>query len=137
VRREAIVDEAVLDQRPDRRDGVLPADLLALGDAAAVIADRHFVEADVPLRQLRRQLRLDAEAIAVERRLLQDVGPDGLVAGLHVRQVDVVEDVRQPGQEVVGDAVPVEQDLALRRGREPRAEHRVGLAFEDRRDQRR
>ena len=85
---------------------------------------------------LRRQLRLDAEAVAVQRRLLEDVGPDRLVAGLHVGQVDVVEDVGQPGQELVGDAVPVEQDLPLARGGEARSEHRVGLALEDRRDQR-
>ena len=117
MRREAIVEEPVLEQRPDRRHRVLPADLLPLGHGAPVIADRHLVEPDVPLRQLGRQLRLDAEAIAVQRRLLEDVGPDGLVAGLHVRQVDVVEDVGHPGQEVVRDPVPVEQDLPLPRGR--------------------
>ena len=135
--REPVVDEAVTEERPDRRHRVLPADLLAFGHRAAVVADRHFVEPDVPLRQLGRQLRLDAEAIAVERRLLEDVAADRLVAGLHVRQVDVVEDVGQPGQEMVRDAVPVEQDFALRGGGEARAEDRVGLPFQDRRDQRR
>ena len=37
---------------------------------------------------------------------------------------------------MVRDAVPVEQDLPLRRRREARAEHRVGLALENRRDER-
>src|SRR5438046_2455657 len=51
VRREPIVEEPVLEQRPDRRERVLPADVLAFGGGAAVIADRYLVKADIPLRE--------------------------------------------------------------------------------------
>ena len=44
----------------------LPADLLALGVGAAGIADRHLEDARVALREPRRDLRLEAEAIGRE-----------------------------------------------------------------------
>ena len=134
VRGEAPVEEPVLEQQPEGLDAVLPADVLALCVAAAVVADGHLVDARVPLGQPRGELGLDAEAVALEGDLLEDVGADGLVAGLHVGQVDVVQRVGDEGQELVGQAVPEEQHGPLLAGGEARAEHRVGVALEDRRE---
>ena len=55
--------EPVLQQHPQRDEAVAPGDLLALFVAAAVVGDRHFVDAVAALEDLRRQLRLDAEAV--------------------------------------------------------------------------
>ena len=74
---------------------------LAFRVGPAVVADRDLVEPEARLRELRRELGLDAEAVAVDRRRLRMSRPDHLVAGLHVRQVEVVQDVREPGQEMV------------------------------------
>ena len=62
------------------------------------------------LEHASRDLRLDVERIRPEVHPPQDVGADRLVARLHVGQHRVVEDVRQPGQALVGHEVPVEKD---------------------------
>ena len=50
-------------EHPQRDDAVAPADFLALVVAAAVVGDRNLVHAIAALEDLRRHLRLDAEAV--------------------------------------------------------------------------
>src|SRR5712671_5137365 len=67
--------KAVFEQHPERDDTVAPGNLLAFVVAAAVVGDRHFVDAITPLEDLRRDLRLDAEAVALEPERPQHLDP--------------------------------------------------------------
>src|SRR5262249_8546028 len=58
---------------PEGGEAVLPADLLALGILSAVIRDRHLVDAAAEVGDLRRELRLEPEAVGTDRDALQDV----------------------------------------------------------------
>ena len=78
-------------------------------------------------------LGLDAEPVLLDGDRLDDVRPERLVAGLHVRHVEVVDHVRQQGQRVVEHLVPEEQ-RAAGRADEARSEGDVRDAVDDRLD---
>ena len=125
------IDEPELDEQPERLQTVAPADRLALGVRPPVVRDGNLVDPRAGLRQPGRHLRLDPEALAPQPELLQHVGTDRLVARLHVRQVEVVQDVREPGEQTIAKGVPVQEDAAFRARGEPRSEHRIRAVLED------
>ena len=136
MRREAPGDEPIPEQGPQGREQVLQAYLLALGIGPPLVGDRDLVQPRSPLDQLRGQLRLQGEPVRRQRHRPEDVGPDQLGAGLHVGQVDVVQDVAQPGQKLVAQCVPEVQDAPVTARQEPGAEDRIGYALEHRTQQR-
>jgi len=75
-----------------------PADLLALVVGAAVIGDAHLVDPAAAAGELGGDLRLKAEALLTDADRLNDLGAEGLVAGLHVREVQVSEHVADQGR---------------------------------------
>ena len=99
---------------------------------AAVVRDRHFVDAGAHPRDLAGDLRLDPEVARLQIQTIGDVADEHLVAGLHVRQVQVGERVGQERQQPVADRVPEIQDaMPARRSQKSRTVDDVGLAFED------
>ena len=95
-----------LGDAPHRPHAVAPADLLALGVGAAVVADAHLVDPAAGPGHLGGDLGLEAEAVLLDVDRLDHLAAEGLVAGLHVGQVQVGEHVRQHVQEAVADGVP-------------------------------
>src|SRR6202162_5399000 len=124
--------EPVLDDRPERRAGVLPPDLLPFVVRAAVVGDRNLVDPVAAPGDLRRDLRLDAESPRLDRHGLHDLAAEQLVVGLHVREVQVRGHVGGERQEAVADRVPEVEDPALAPAEKPRAVHDVGMPFLDR-----
>src|SRR5919108_873390 len=109
ILREPGIHEPELEQQPHRLETITPADRLALRVCPTVVGDWDLVDPRPRLREPSRDLGLDAEAFAPEPEILEQVCSDGLVARLHVGQVQVVEDVREPCEESVPQRVPVEQ----------------------------
>src|SRR5690606_10941740 len=100
------VCEAVLEERPGGGDGVPAGDLLTLIKVAPVIGDRHLDQPIAALGNLGGDLRLKVEAPRMERDVGNHVGTEGLVAGLHVGQVEVVQHIGQHGEDEIADAMP-------------------------------
>src|SRR5579885_2117369 len=61
-------EQIVFGDMPERGEPVAPIDLLTLGVRAAGVADRHLEDARAGVREARRDLRLEAEAIRLEPR---------------------------------------------------------------------
>ena len=101
---------SVFKDAPDRAHPVLPGDLLPLGVRAARVTDPHLVDPAAHPRHLGGHLRLEAEPVLLDSDLPDDLAAKGLVACLHVGQVDVGEHVRQGGEELVPHRVPVDED---------------------------
>src|SRR5207237_8241216 len=114
-----------------RRDTIAPGDLLAFAVGPAAVRDGQLPDAGARLGQPCRELHFDSEALRPERQTLEEVGPDQLVARLHVRQVQVGEHVGDEREEVVADGVPEEQ-YAMKGSLEAGAVHGVALAVPDR-----
>ena len=127
--------DRVAHDRPEGGDGVLPADLLALFVRAPVVGDGHFEDAVAAPRHFRRELRLDAEAARLDGHGLDDLAAEHLVAGLHVRQIEVREHVGGQRQEAVADRVPEVQDAPCTPAQKARAVDDVGVPLLDRREQ--
>src|SRR6059058_4387808 len=125
--------DAEAQDRPCRRHGVLPADLLPVRVAPPVVGDRHLVDAAAQVRHLGGELGLEAEALRADGQALQDVGPENLVAGLHVGEVQVGAHVGEECEQLVADRVPEHEHPA--RARVARAVDDVGVAVEDRLDE--
>ena len=89
------------------------------------------------LAALHGDLRLEAKAVRADGNALQQVGAEDLVAGLHVGQVQVGEHVGDQREGLVDHRVPERQDAGLFAGQVARAEYRVGVAVEQRLQQRR
>src|SRR6266545_788338 len=125
------IEQPVAHDAVERLQRVFQADFLALFVRSARIAHRNLVNAPrgaALLGDLRGDLRLEAEAVRLELNALQHLAAENLVAGLHVRQVQVREHVRQRRQHLVGDVVPEVQD-AVTLADEARAVHHVGAVL--------
>src|SRR5262245_8824767 len=131
----ASAQQVVLDYAPDGAHAVPPTDLLALAVGAAGVGDADLVDAAAELRHLRRDLRLEAEAVLLERDALEHLAAEDLVADLHVGEVHVGEHVREGGEQAVPDIVPVVEHAHGGAAGEARAEDHVRLAGEDGLDQ--
>ena len=133
------LEEAEAHERADGAEAVAPRDLLALGVRAAVVGDRHLVEADAgpEPQHLGGELRLDPEVVGDRVQVADEVAAEGLVADLHVGDRRVVEHVGQQREEAVAGVVPEEVGaLRVRAAAQAGAEDGVGLAGQQRVDQR-
>src|SRR5207248_6031465 len=74
-------------------EGVDEADLLAFFVGPAIVTDGDLVNPRFPLGQLYRDLRFDSEAVATQGNGLDQPNPKRLVAGFHVRQVQIGGDI--------------------------------------------
>src|SRR6202049_1892207 len=96
-------------ERVGSPQSVAPGDLLAFGERAAVIGDRHLVDAQVGDREdAGGALRLEAKVLGDERQAAGDVPADGLVAHLHVRQGGVEQHAGDEAEQPVAGVVPKE-----------------------------
>src|SRR4051794_16944004 len=129
--RAGSVGKAELGKRPQRRETVAPSDLLALVELATGVGDRDFVDADLPLQDLRGDLGLDVEAVAPQAEVGHELPVDELVTRLHVGERRVVQHVGDQREETVAD--PVEEEHVAAFAGEPRAVHDARLAAQHRR----
>src|SRR6266446_9750150 len=88
-----LIEEPVPDDATDRADAVLPGDLLPRFIIPPVIGHGNFVDSAAEARDLESELGLEPEPIRPEPQALEKVGPEDLVARLHVRKVQVCEHV--------------------------------------------
>src|SRR5829696_9353205 len=86
--------QAAADESADHAYAVLCGQLLALLRAARLVVHRHLEDLLAGLQQAGGDLRFDREARCPQRKPLEDVCANGLMAGHQVAQVDVEEDVR-------------------------------------------
>ena len=69
---------------PKNDEGIAQPDFLAFVVGTAVIADRRFIDAGVPPRELHGQFGVDAEAVALDWNRFGEPGAESLIAGFHV-----------------------------------------------------
>ena len=129
-RRIEIVDQPELEDHCKSFDTVFPADLLALFIRAPVVADGHFVDAQLALGALHHNLRLKAEAVRTDGDAFEQVSAENLVTGFHVRQVEIAEHVGNHREPLVDHGVPEGQHARLIAGEVARAEDRVGVPIQ-------
>src|SRR5437763_11050716 len=79
-------DEAVFDERPQRLETVARADLLSFGNAAGVIADRHFLDRVAQAPQLGGDFGTELEAAAFKMHIPNAGGTKRLVRCPFVRE---------------------------------------------------
>src|SRR5687767_94057 len=125
-------EQVVPDGAPHATHAVAPADLLALGVVAAEVRDRHLVDPPAGLRDLRRDLGLEAEAALPDYEAIEDLDAECLVAGPDVREIDVRQHVGEQRQQPVPDRVPEEEHAVRAAAKEARAEDDVGEPALDR-----
>src|SRR6266404_32928 len=112
-------NEAILDECPDRLQAVAPADLLSLVHLTRIVRDRHLVNTDAALANLRRHLGAELEAVRGEANALQDVGTEHLVAGRLVADVGAIEEVLEEGEEARAEVEAPRRARVLLRERPP------------------
>ncbi len=122
----------VSQQHPNGLERVFESDFLPFFVGAAVVRDRHLVHARAHACHLAGDLRLDAEVVRLQIETVCHIANEHLVTGLHVRQVQIGERVRQERQHPVADGVPEIQDaMAAWRAEKARSVHDVSFALED------
>ena len=131
-----VAHRPILEQRPCGRHRVTEANLLSLRVVAAAVGDRHLEDAAPQFGDLDGDLRLEAKPIRSQRDALEELGSEDLVAGLHVGEVQVRQDVRHQRQDPVRHRVP-EQVYPSMTGDEPRSVNDVRIAGEQRRQENR
>src|SRR5712671_14208 len=97
-----LVKEPVTKDKPQRRNAVFPPDLFALRVIAAGIVDAGLVETIPATGQLRGQLRLEAEPVGGQLHAFDALPPENFVAGFHVGEVEIAEQVREQREKPVG-----------------------------------
>src|SRR5207302_2687845 len=96
-----LLDEAVLDQRPERRDPVPPVDLLPRVHLATRVRDRHLVDPDAAPQHLGRDLRLEVETVSPQPDPVEKLPVEELETGLHIGERRVEENVCDQRQEAI------------------------------------
>ena len=125
----------ILDDTPDGADAVFPIDLLTLGVGASVVRNGDFVDTDALLGELGGDLRLESKAIFLDRDGLNDFPPHSLVAGLHIRKIQVGEYVGHEREEAIAHGVPKVEHSVLLRTNEPGTKNRIGFSTQNRMQQ--
>mgnify|MGYP007061446028 CR=1 FL=1 len=88
-----------------------PRDLLSLRIAPAVIGYGDFIDAPLFVSaDLGGDFRFDGEIVGFDPEGVEDLFPEHLVAGLHVGEGRIVEEIRQEGEKPVSELVPEEMD---------------------------
>src|SRR5436190_20666530 len=111
--RRASAKKVVFDDAVDRTEAVLVADLLSLFIGPAMVGDADLVDSRAAPGQLGGDFRLEAEPVFLDLDRLDELAAECLIAGFHVREIQVGEHVGKKRQESVPDAVP-EVEVAMR-----------------------
>jgi hypothetical protein len=113
-----VIGEREAADRRERLEAVPPIDLLALLVGAPRVADGHLEDPHLPLGELDGELGLDPEVVRHQGDRLEEPGAHGLVASLHIGEVQVRHRVAEEGEELVAQLVPVQQHPARAAARE-------------------
>ncbi len=132
VRGVGVVDQPEAEHGGDRLPSVPPADLLAFELGPPEIADRHLEDPETALGDLGGDLGLERKVVRAQRKRLQELGAEDLVAGLHVGQVEIGEEVAHPGEEPVDSRMAVVQHPPAVGGEKARAVDHIGAVLEKR-----
>src|SRR5438270_5628682 len=127
--RKDLPEDAVLEEEVEGGDAILPRDLLPFLVGATVVRDGDFVDAALLACGLDRDLRLKTKTIGGEFDVLDDLAAEELVSDLHVAQVQIRQQVREEGEELIDLKMPEIQNAMLSAVK-PVAEDNVGAAGE-------
>src|SRR5256885_1612193 len=97
------IAEAVANDAPSGSKRVAEPDLFAFRIIAAIVRDRHLVNPALQPGDLRSQLGLYPKAIFTQLNLVGHALTKRFVARLHIRQVQIVKQIRQPRQHAIRD----------------------------------
>ena len=97
-----------------------------------MIANGDFVDPEFPLRALHHDFRFEPKPVRANRDALEKIGAENFVTGLHVREVEIAEHVRDQGQPLVDHRVPEQQDARLLAGHVTGSEYGVGMPVQKR-----
>ncbi len=89
------------DDREESVEGVNQADLFALVICTATVADWYFVNTGPPFCKLDREFRLKPKSVARQGNTLEQRCADGFIAGFHVREVQVTDQIASQGEHPV------------------------------------
>src|SRR5690242_3431075 len=103
VTRTSATGDPAAHQRPDHAEAVERCELLAFLGRARAIVHRNLEDPLAVLNEPGGDLRLDREPSRLQRQAPEDVGPDHLVAGHDVVQVDVEENVARQRDALVSE----------------------------------
>src|SRR5579859_3670170 len=103
---ESRLCDAIFDEAPQGPHAILPLNFLSFFVGAPPIANTHFVNAQLPLGDLYRNLWLKTETRFPQRNRLNNFAPENFVAGFHVAQIYIGKSVGQNCKNPVADGVP-------------------------------
>src|SRR5215831_2623358 len=92
------IRERVPRNRPERANTIFPSNLFPFGIGSAGIADGNFKNPASALRKLDSELWFYIEGRTLKRNTLQQIRPDHLVAGFHIRKIQIANQVAQKGE---------------------------------------
>src|SRR6185369_493246 len=92
-----------------RCESILPRDFLSFAVISAEVRNRNFVNTAAKLRDFSCNLRLKTESVFFDRHLCKQLAAERLVAGLHIREVQIGKHVREERQHSVAEGMPEEQ----------------------------
>jgi len=99
--------DVVLDDAVEGAECVFHADLLAFFVGAAVVGDTYLVNADLGYTgYFGSNLRLEAKAFFFQLYVLYHITAEELVAGLHIREIEISEHIRSEGEPSVAYGMP-------------------------------
>src|SRR5438477_4351226 len=116
--------------KPEGGQSVAPVNFFAFLVGAAIVAHWNFINAEAIAGDLGGNLGLNAKAVRDDRNGSKAIGCEGLVAGLHVGEVEVVKHVGEEGEKPVPGRVPEIKHLPLFT-KKTRAENDVCSAIEN------
>ncbi len=85
--------EPVFQNATNSADSVLPANFFSLGVSSSMVGNGHLVNSGTTARQFGGNFGLKAKPVFLKRDRLNQLTPEGLVASLHVGEVQVGEHV--------------------------------------------
>ena len=134
---QSLVPLPIPQDTPKRFERVAEADFFAGFVGAAGVADAEFIDTPAAAGDFGGHLRFNAEAVLLQvwQNLLDYLTTKDFVAGFHIGEVQVGEDVRQRCQEAVGGVVPEVEDTVRAGREESRTVDDVRAAFDDRLDE--
>src|SRR5580704_18184718 len=121
-------DEPLSEQDPHRLDAVAPGELLAGLAAARLVADRHLKGPDTAAQQLPGDLGFHAEPGLLDAQLPVQRRGYQLETGLQVGDVTVEQNVRESGDCLVTEDIPVRIGIVAAEG--PGAVNDLGIPGE-------
>jgi len=121
----------ILDDAINSSHAVLPANFLPLVIGSAVVGNTNLIDAAVKFSNFSGYFRLKSKPIFLDSDLLNDLAAECLVAGFHVREIEVGKHVAQQCKKSVAHAVPKIYNPMGSATLESAAKHHIGLVLQD------